>query len=509
VTTNPQSLNERMQIETHDAALLADRSDHVRRLDAAIAAEHNDGARGALLLERAITQQAEADPSVPAADSVRAFELLVANDRADEGAFAAAVAGAMLHRAGDLEASVDYAVEAMALVTNAGATLVAARAANSIATLFAQLSAFEQAYKYSSLAADIHNQNGEPLPFAMCYTTCYVCVEAHHAGVVLPLDRAHQAAAQISADSNPIARKLLGPGMAAELSALYQPDLIGEALLDESELEAAAPRLQAWFRLVLAVEAHGAGDAARAVKLLDIALPTLLALGDEHRVVRAYRLRSAAHAELGDVSSALADALVIAETARSWQVDQVGRLAVQIARRAELEQQQSSMQRRAIDLVRQINIDALTRTGSRRMLDERLDELERGDGPVSVAVVDIDEFKSVNDKLGHAVGDAVLKRVGKVLRRADQSCAVLARYGGDEFIAVFRETGTARAAAFAEEVRETLSSTDWEDVSPGLRVHASAGVASGSGTHVRAIVERADAALYSAKRRGRNRCVVA
>jgi len=494
---------------TNHAALLGDRSFHVGRIDAAIAAERDDGARGALLLQRAITQQAEADSSGPAADSVRAFELLVTSGRTDEAAFAAAVAGGMLHRAGDVEAAIDYAVEAMALVGSAEETLVASRAANAIATLFAQLSAFEQAFKYSSLADDICTRNGEPLPIAACFTTCYVSVEAHHAGVHLPLDRAYDALALLSADADPIVGKLIGPGMAAELAALTQPDLIGQTLLDDSELEVAAPRLQAWFRLVLAVRAHGAGDESRAVELLDIALPTLLALGDEHRVVRAYRLRSEAHAELGDTTAALADARAVADATRVWQVDQVGRLAVEVARRAELEQMQSSMQRRAIDLVRQINIDELTRIGSRRLLERRLDELEQETGSVSVAVIDVDDFKSVNDELGHVVGDAVLKRVGKVLRAATQSCVVLARFGGDEFVAVFNETGTDAAVAFAEEVRTALSGTDWANVSPGLRIHVSAGAASGASANVRSVIERADAALYTAKRRGRNRCVVA
>jgi len=490
------------------AGVLADRSVRLRQLDAAIEAERDDGARGSLLLDRAIIRQGESNPRDAAADSVRAFELLLPSGRTDEAALAAAASGAMMQRVGDLEAAVDYAVEAMALVGIADRTLMAARAANAVATLFAQLSAFEQAFDYVRLATDIFAQNGEPVPVAACYTTCYVSVEAHHAGVHVPLGPARDAAMRLSLNASPITRKLLGPGMTAELSALDRPDLIGTTRLDDSEVSTAAPRLQAWFQLVLAMEAHGASDEGTARDLLDVALPTLVKLGDEHRIVRAYRLRSETRAALGDMSGALADSYAVADTVRSWQIDQVGRLAVQISRRAELEQMQSTMQRRAIDLVRQINVDELTRTGSRRLLEARLDELAQSAGSVSVAVVDVDEFKTVNDQFGHAVGDAVLKLVGRALRSTEQTCAVLARYGGDEFVAVFIETGTTQAAAFAEQVRTTLSKTDWNDISPGLDIHVSAGVAGGASTDVRNVVERADAALFSAKRQGRNRYVV-
>ncbi len=167
------------------------------------------------------------------------------------------------------------------------------------------------------------------------------------------------------------------------------------------------------------------------------------------------------------------------------------------------------MQRRATDLIQQINVDALTRTGSRRLLEVRLDEIERQLGSISVVLVDIDEFKIVNDDHGHAVGDAVLTAVGKALSTASQSCDVLARYGGDEFVAIFAESGTTQATTFAKDVTVTLSHTDWHDISPGLDVHVSAGVATGPCADVRNVVKRADAALYEAKRCGRNRFVVA
>jgi len=509
VTTNREAASKATIREALDSALLADRSARLRQIDAAITAEPDDGRRGSLFLDRAIAQQGAADPSRPAADGVRAFELLVGSGRNDEAAFAAAVAGGMMQRAGDVEAAVDYGVEAMALIDVADRTLVAGRAANAISVLFGQLSAFEQAFAYSNLAADICEHNLESAPVAACYNACYVAVEAWHAGVHLPFDRARQAITQLMNDPNQIASVMLGSGMAAELAFIEHPDLFDTVDLDDTEIEDAAPRLQAWYRLVLAVRAHGTGDNAKAVELLDVALPALIAVGDDHRVVRAYRLRSKARAALGDMTGALEDSDAVGQTVRGWQVDQVGRLAVQISRRAELEQMQTSMQRRAVDLVRQINVDELTRTGSRRLLEVRLDELEHETGSVSIALVDIDEFKSVNDEHGHAAGDAVLKRVGHALSTTRQPCVLLARYGGDEFVAVFSESGTTTAAAFTDEVRATLAETDWASISPGLDVHVSAGVATGPSATARSVIEHADTALYSAKRQGRNRTVIA
>ena len=507
-TTDPGELSAETIQEVPAAYLHADHVAELARLDEAIAVA-DDATRGSLLLERAIAQQGEADPSVPAADGVRAFELLVASARSDEAALAAAVSGAMMQRAGDIEAAVDYAVEAMALVNVAEQSLVSARAANSIAILFGQLSAFEQAFHYSSLSSDICAQIGEPPPLAVSYSACWVTIEAHHVGIALPLARAHTAQKLLADEASPIARRMLAPAMAAELSAIEDPERIGRHRLDDTMLDEAAPRVRAWYELVLAMIAHANGDHERTVELVSESIPTLTTLGDDHRVVRAYRLRSDARSRLGDMTGALDDATTVADIVRKWQVDQVGRLSVQISRRVELEQKQSSLQRRAVDLVRQINIDELTKIGSRRLLEARFDSIEQQSGSVSIAVLDIDEFKLVNDQYGHATGDAILAVVGDALRSAPQPWSVLARYGGDEFVAAFTEPGTDEARAFASHVMAALEQTDWDVVSPGLEIHLSVGIAAGASGDVRSVLERADDAMYAAKRAGRNRYVVA
>ena len=492
-----------------EVAALADRRDVVARIDAAMIGETDEGVRGSLLLSRAIACQGETDPMGPAHDSAEAFEMLLRSGRTDEAALAAAVAAAMRHRAGDLESAIDFAVNAMVLVDTATRSTVAARAANAVAILFAQLSAFDHAFQYSNLAAAIHGEHHSPTDIAISYTHCYIVVEARHAGVQLPMTGAHRAIAKLNDDPNPVARLVLGPGMAAEVDHLEHPDRLGTSGLDGEHVESAAPRLQAWFRLVLANEAHARGDASSARALVDHALPVLQRVGDDHRVLRAYRLRSRARAALGDMHGALDDATVVGDVVRAWHVDQVGRLAIQIAQRAELEKQQHLLQRRASDLAHQVEVDALTGVGSRRFFEARVEELTVDDGTVAVVLLDIDDFKAVNDEYGHAVGDTVLRTVGEALRTASNGEGVIARLGGDEFAAVFVDAETSRALEFAQTARRLIADQDWASISIGLRVRASAGVAAGGRRDVRAVIEHADAALYEAKHRGRDFCVTA
>jgi two-component system cell cycle response regulator len=125
--------------------------------------------------------------------------------------------------------------------------------------------------------------------------------------------------------------------------------------------------------------------------------------------------------------------------------------------------------------------------------------------------MDIDYFKSVNDSHGHDIGDEVLrefaKRIGANIRGIDLAC----RYGGEEFVVVMPETDAAFAYAVAERLRKSIETTP-VDIShpPGkLSITISIGIASSEGASdtSEALLRRADQALYSAKRNGRNRVV--
>lgn len=161
---------------------------------------------------------------------------------------------------------------------------------------------------------------------------------------------------------------------------------------------------------------------------------------------------------------------------------------------------------RMIDMLRhQAMIDGLTgvynRAQAEDLLDHELARAQRVSRPLSVVMVDIDHFKALNDRYGHAVGDSVL--TGFVRRLADRlrSSDALGRWGGEEFIAILPETDLDAACALAEELRRRIATEPFD----GFPVTASFGVATCCGDRGRdALVGDADAALYSAKDAGRD-----
>jgi diguanylate cyclase (GGDEF)-like protein len=127
-----------------------------------------------------------------------------------------------------------------------------------------------------------------------------------------------------------------------------------------------------------------------------------------------------------------------------------------------------------------------------------------------VLFIDIDHFKDINDAFGHAVGDVVLQSVGRGLRDRLRRRDLLARYGGEEFVALLPDTDLQAALQVAEVLRSRIATLDLNSLTGGLPVRVSIGVAQlseelmGEGS----LVSAADAAMYEAKRQGRNRVVV-
>ena len=163
------------------------------------------------------------------------------------------------------------------------------------------------------------------------------------------------------------------------------------------------------------------------------------------------------------------------------------------------------------ELQHQSRTDPLTLLGNRRLFDDRLSsefELAREQQrPLSLLVLDIDHFKSYNDRHGHARGDHAIKAVANALRRFARKPFVACRYGGEEFAVILPSIDAAAAAVLAERLRRTVEETFHGD----LAITISVGYASLSQTPFESaekLFEAADAALYAAKQQGRN-CVVA
>lgn len=154
--------------------------------------------------------------------------------------------------------------------------------------------------------------------------------------------------------------------------------------------------------------------------------------------------------------------------------------------------------------------DALTGVLNRGELERRLSEAHeewssQATGTFSIVFMDLDHFKSINDRLSHAVGDRVLIECSRMLQDELYSGELIGRYGGEEFLVLCPETTAGAAMERAERLRRILSSTHFADQTD-LRVTASFGVAEiHAGETLESVVTRADQALYEAKRQGRNR----
>jgi diguanylate cyclase len=184
------------------------------------------------------------------------------------------------------------------------------------------------------------------------------------------------------------------------------------------------------------------------------------------------------------------------------------------ALRVKLHMRNLELAESAAKIERLASYDELTNTLNRRMmwllLEEQLDRSEATHDVFCVALFDVDRFKSINDRFGHAVGDTVLKEFAATVQDSLRTTDRLARHGGEEFLIFLAGTQMAEAVAALERVRRTVEEHDWDSIRPGLVVTVSGGIAAvRTGESVTDLVHRADAALYDAKRRGRNRLVLA
>jgi diguanylate cyclase (GGDEF)-like protein len=161
--------------------------------------------------------------------------------------------------------------------------------------------------------------------------------------------------------------------------------------------------------------------------------------------------------------------------------------------------------------------DALTGLPNRRAFEEAmrrdLARAQRNQASIAFVMVDVDFFKKVNDTYGHATGDVVLKKVADILRVTLRTGDVPARLGGEEFVALLPGSDAEGGRIVAERLRRTLEGTRMQGPKGTFMVTASFGVAACTGAACEgaeaSVLDRADAALYEAKRSGRNRVVIA
>ena len=166
----------------------------------------------------------------------------------------------------------------------------------------------------------------------------------------------------------------------------------------------------------------------------------------------------------------------------------------------------AELARANVRLAEAAQTDGLTGLRNHRAFKERLDEEVARSGrngqPLSLIILDVDEFKSYNDAFGHPEGDEALRRVAGVLAAVARTTDLVARYGGEEFAVLLPEADVQAAVQVAERLRAAIEAAPW----PKRAITASFGVAAlRADDEPKTLIASADAALYESKRAGRNR----
>ena len=196
------------------------------------------------------------------------------------------------------------------------------------------------------------------------------------------------------------------------------------------------------------------------------------------------------------------------EALRRWQWLAIGLGVLLMTLLALLAWRQWRKSRRLRDLTL---LDPLTGVANRRGIEREaaraIGGATRPGDSVSLLILDLDHFKAINDRHGHAAGDRVLRAAADAWHTVLRGCDPLGRIGGEEFVVVCADTTLEQAMVVAERLREATAALRFDDIDAALRVTVSIGVAQSqrSGDTHEGVLARADAALYRAKQRGRDR----
>ena len=295
---------------------------------------------------------------------------------------------------------------------------------------------------------------------------------------------------------------------------------LGEILIYQGELDAADRHLRgalAWaeeidaaahrdrIRATIGAWMLASGQADEALEWLEQLVDDLDEDGTHSTRVRAHHTAHLAARELGWYDRALDHLTEYERLERQRTTSQLRSASELFVTRTEAE---AEAERHRYSAER----DPLTGLANRRRLNRVLTDLNpTADEPTpyALAMVDVDHFKSINDELGHAVGDSVLVELAQILLDGVGEHDVVVRYGGEEIVIVFPGAGADTAAFRCERLRSVIEQHEWADLPAGRSLTVSMGIASTPHTAPERVVGAADRAMYAAKRSGRNQVRVA
>lgn len=292
------------------------------------------------------------------------------------------------------------------------------------------------------------------------------------------------------------------------------------------------PLIHAWLNMATIYLRQDEGS--RALEVLSHALAQTRELGAKDLELQVHQHLVSVHKARGDFALALEHyeayhrlegAVRTGSTERRLRVLSLSRdlektraeAEIHRLRNVELAQAMAALERADLEksalvqaLELQVVQDPLTKLYNRRYLEESLareyrDSRQTG-RPLAVAIIDVDDFKRINDQFSHQTGDVVLQKVAELMRQNARQSDIVARYGGEEFVLVLPGSDLGTASAVCERLRASIETHAWSAVHPNLHVTISLGLASDNRlpNHEK-LLDAADTKLYEAKQSGKNR----
>lgn len=426
---------------------------------------------------------------------------------------------------GRIDVALPYAMEVHALAEADGRETVRAQALMALAACFERMGDPWQAERLMRDALVLTRVTGTPRElFIALNNVCAVLIGAFY---LLRGDSTRAEAAAALDRALPLAREMhaLQPQIDERYVHVHMLGNLGEIVLHVGDVTEARQLLDAALAIArdLALPSQlqrircSLAEWALTQGQPEQALADMLALLAEGVTmpttkVRAHHAAYLAARQLGQPALALEQLEHRTELERQRAVQQLRTQSEQFITRVEAEQSRREAERarqRANEMEQHALRDQLTGVGNRREVAARLPRLladaESARSPLAVVMLDLDHFKQVNDRFGHLVGDQVLVTVAQMLRDRLRGTDLIARTGGEEFLAVLPDATAARARDVCERLRAQLEAYDWSSLAPGLAVTVSIGLASSPPWDEAVLMARADAALYRAKAGGRNR----
>lgn len=344
--------------------------------------------------------------------------------------------------------------------------------------------------------------------------------ERYQTGSIGPLDRLAQLVAECRALEQAGQGRAILPGLQSMAQTISQASYAllhawrGEEEQARAAVEAAARSLGAttswldafvrWSAAELAWLRRDWAAAEQAlVEMHDIALQ----VEHEQLACRAQLLLIQVHEQQGRHADAQRGQRALRQRERRAVIEELGGRDAHVRWMLDARQSERRL-RKALTLSRQFERwsleDALTGIANRRHFEQRVTErLGRvGDAPVALtlAMIDVDRFKRVNDQHGHRVGDRVLKTLAAVMASQLRDGDMLARWGGDEFVVLFDGADEAVARQVCERLRLAVTTFDWDSIAPGLQMAISIGLAQArDGDDAESVLQRSDASMYESR----------